>query len=176
MRTLYFGKLPVILGGEGDYVLVEAAAATLAESAHECRTWGEYARLVKCDWKDLVDGWGDAMACANDGSLPSCSTRFSYGDIVGKAADLVIDPREAAYDAAWRLVATLCKNNVALSHEVDVSHGSPMGHIQCISSSSLLGFQTLAALIATMPKRRIQLVHDDSRVARCLVGSDQADE
>ena len=172
MELLYYGKTPAMLGGEGDYVLVEAKAAEVAVAAHQCNTWGGFAKLVRSPWREFVAEWKEEMTEINGGVLPKSSTLFSYAEIVGAwhVAGLVADPREAAYDLCWKVVCRLCEEDDSLSNEIDVSHGSPFGHITCITSATITGFQRLAEVFRGLPKKKVTFAHEDHIVARCLVG------
>lgn len=172
MELIYYGETPVELGGEGDYVLVGAKAAEAAVAAHECKTWGAFARLVKCPWREFVAEWGEEMSEINGGVLPKQSTPFSYADIAGAwhVADLVTDPRQAAHELCWKVVGKLCEEDDELADEIEVSHGSPLGHVQCITSLTIIGFRRLAEMLRALPGAKVRLAHDDDIVARCLLG------
>lgn len=90
-----------VLGGDGQTLaLAEKHAAHTAVRAWEARTWGEFAQVAGCSLDDLLDGWGEEIkeVC---GRTPSTEDAFSFGDYRGLFyfADLIDDPRQAAFDA-----------------------------------------------------------------------------
>jgi hypothetical protein len=101
---LIYGLEPEILGGDGKtFTLAEKQAALVALKAWQARTWGEFARVASTSLSALIDGWGEEIVELY-GRRPTRQDAFSFGEYAGNAyfADVVTDPRQAAFDAVVR--------------------------------------------------------------------------
>jgi hypothetical protein len=70
----------------------------------------------------------------------------------------------------WRVVGKLREEDEELTGEIEVSHGSPLGHATCVTSLTIMGFKRLAELLRARPKAGLRVAHDDTLVSRCLTG------
>jgi hypothetical protein len=96
-----YGLEPEILGGDGEtFVLADKQAALIAAQAWQARTWGEFVRVANTSLDRFLEDWGDEIEgfC---GKTPTASDTFSFGEYWGLTyfADVITDPRQAAYDA-----------------------------------------------------------------------------
>jgi len=176
--TLLYGLLPEESGGDGTLsTLVDETAALHAIRAGECRTWGEYLKLAAKSWAQAQEECGKWLNDLNDGRPPGPETPFSFREIYGATlyqgdaaywiSRWIKQPREAALE---RLTA-LGRRVMALVRRagLEISYGSPMGHIECIDGTSPSSFETLASLLRDDGWSSLDLRRDDHLVARCLL-------
>lgn len=99
-----FGRLPEHLEGESDdFVLVEQVAALTAIRALRATTWAEFVAAGGESFQDLIDDWGEEIKQAY-GRQPVPEDRFSLSEYWGAwyFADLITDPRQAAFDTVMQ--------------------------------------------------------------------------
>lgn len=96
-----YGREPEGLGGDGEtFVLAERRAALVAAQAWRASTWDEFAQAASYSLERLLEDWGDEIEelC---GKKPTASDSFSFSAYWGATyfADIITDPRQAAFDA-----------------------------------------------------------------------------
>lgn len=104
--ALFFGLEPEVLGGDGQtLVLAERQAALVAMRALQAGTRREFAQAAGRTMESLLEDWGDEIEEAY-GSVPAADEPITFQDYWGAwcFADLIADPRQAAFDTVtqWR--------------------------------------------------------------------------
>lgn len=170
LPDLIFGQYPEILGGEGQYIMLERASAVAASRAFRCRTWGEFAEVAGLPWKRLHEEWGEDYAeqGVRKRTLRPTS-RFRYADIAFGLTTGPALPHPA--EVASELVhASPYVRDYIIARRLEFEPGTPWGNLECILAPSCGPFLALQEYLSRERRDRWTLDHDDRLVRRGMRG------
>lgn len=142
---------------EGEYVILERESALQNARAYRCETWGGFSKLRGITLREVAENLVERI---------TRQTPFDYNEIVGDWPSLP-DPREVAYDHLFGPVSQI--DEPAILEELEISHGSPGGHLCCIDVRSRRGILRLVAYLQDHGSADY-ILEEDPQLARAALG------
>jgi hypothetical protein len=167
MYRFIYGRGPEEYGWEGEFFLMEREAAERAARAFQCRTWAEYAQIQAATWEQYRQDREFDEAEADGEDVPEPTDEFDYEELLAEGSYLALpDPREVAYDLLIPRIPW--KDDPVLVATLEISHGSPAGHLECISVTKRKGIDRLAEVLRETLRNKATLEVDEALVRAAL--------
>lgn len=167
-----YGENPAIgelYATDEDLVIVTRHAAEKISAAYTCRTWGEYADLCGQSWAGLLEDYGGEVRELTGLEDPAQDAPFEFGRVYGLyyVADLIPEPRTAAYEALVQLPRTV-RQDSRLTDLLIWSGGSPAGHIASVTARSEEAVRLFERVIHEAGYTAYRFERDDLLVRRVM--------
>ena len=170
--TFVYGENPVIDEldtTDENLVIATRHAAEKISAAYACQTWKAYAALCGQSWAGLLDDYGSEVRELTGLEDPAHDAPFEFGRIYGLyyVADLIPEPRTAAYEALMKLPRTV-RQDSRLTDLIIWSGGSPAGHIASVTARTEEAVRLFEQVIHEAGHTAYRFERDDLLVSRVM--------
>jgi hypothetical protein len=133
-------------------------------AVRQCRTWGEWADLCGLSWPRLVEDY--ELEGLSEESPFRITEEVGRDWVAARPPDARTDP----YDVLIQNLPPEVRHDPRLKGKIEWIHGSPAGHLECVTAVDEDGIRLLERLVHEAGRKEYAFRRDDAVIHDVLYG------